>query len=353
MRKLIVTILFLTFNIYLYSQMGGKYTYQFLEISGSSRIAALGGNNISHYDNDINFVFQNPALLRSEMNEKLMMNYISYVSDINLGQTIYVREIENIGTFAAGLEYFNYGKFLNANEFGNILGDFSASEYAIMISHSRNIIDPKFNVGASFKIIASDYWQYSSFGIALDAGVSYIDTTKLFSAGMLIKNLGTQIKPYTKGNYEPLPIDLQIGITKKFAHAPFRVSITAQHLLNWNLSYKTVFTKENLSFSDTPEKENFFDKVSNIGDEIFRHFILAVEIVPNDVFFISAGYNYQRRAEMKLPFNSKLTGFSIGAGFKFSKFSISYGLASYHLAGASNCFSLGLNLGAFYKKVND
>jgi hypothetical protein len=37
---------------------------------------------------------------------------------------------------------------------------------------------------------------------------------------------------------------------------------------------------------------------------------------------------------------------------KYLKVRLSYGQAIYHLAGASNHFSLNLNLGDFYKKEN-
>lgn len=352
MAKIFVSIIFLISGISLFSQIGGKYTYQFLTVPTNSRIAAMGGNNVSHYDNDINFAYSNPGLLRMEMADKIMLNYINYVSDINFGNVSYVRNFDNVGIFAAGIQYSNYGKFLHTDEVGTILGDFVPAEYAISVSHARPInSEEKWNVGATFKLIISDFWEYSSFGVALDAGISYIDTASNFSAGLVVKNLGSQIKPYTKGNYEPLPADIQIGITKRFAHAPFRFSLTAQDLLNWNLSHKSVFTQETLQLNETEPKETFFDKVGDVGDEILRHFILGVEFIPHKNFYVALGYNFKRRAEMKLPNRPKLVGMSIGFGLQLSKFNISYGIASYHAAGASNHFSVGINLSSFYKKI--
>jgi hypothetical protein len=353
MRKILLSLFLSITCLPLISQMGGNHTYKFLLLPNSSRIAGLGGNNVSHYDNDINFAYQNPGLLRKEMSNRVMLNYINYLGDINLGQASYVRNFEDIGVFAAGIQYTNYGKFYHTDEIGNILGNFTPSEYAINASYARPIINEKFNVGATLKFIISDFWEYSSYGAAIDAGISYIDTAKLFSAGLVVKNLGSQIKPYTKGNYEPIPVDIQIGMTKKFAHAPLRISITAQNLLNWNLSYKSIFKNENIVMDngEEEEKKNFFTKLGDIGDELIRHFVFGVEIVPHKNFYISLGYNYKRRAELVLPTKTKLVGMSIGFGLQLSKFNISYGLASYHLAGASNHFSVGLNLGSFYKKI--
>jgi hypothetical protein len=352
MRKLLLIAFLLSFCLPLISQMGGSHTYQFLSLPVSSRIAALGGNNVSHYENDINFAYQNPGLLRKGMSDKVMLNYINYLKDINIGQASYVKNFENIGTFAGGIQYINYGHFYNADEIGNILGDFVPAEYAISFSYGHNVINEKFNVGATLKFIISDFWEYSSYGFAVDAGMTYIDTAKLLSVGLVVKNLGTQIKPYTKGNYEPIPFDIQLGLTKKFAHAPLAISITAQDLTNWNLSYNSIFKDENIVMNDDEEeKKNFFNRLGDIGDEFIRHFVLSAEIIPHKNFYISLGFNYKRRAELALPTKTKLAGMSIGFGLQLSKFSVSYGLASYHLAGASHHFSVGLNLGAFYRKV--
>jgi hypothetical protein len=350
MTKIFTSAIFLLISISLFSQIGGKYTYQFLTLPNNSRIAAMGGNNVSHYDNDINFAYSNPGLLRNGMNNKIAFNYINYVSDINFGHVSYVKNFEKAGIFAAGIQYSNFGTFLNTDAIGTILGDFVPAEYAISVSHARPLkSNDKFNFGASLKFIISDFWMYSSVGVALDAGVSYIDTSSNFSTGLVVKNLGTQITTYTKGNYEHIPIDVQIGITKRFAYAPFRFSLTAQNLLNWDLSYKSIFETETTLLNEPEVKKGIFNKIGDVGEEILRHFILGVELLPHKNFYIALGYNYRRRAELKLPTTSKLVGMSIGFGLQLAKFNISYGLASYHVAGASNHFSVGINLDAFKK----
>jgi len=349
MIKTIIVILLVSLGISLFAQTGGDNTYDFLTLPSGSRVAAMGGNNVSHYDDDLNFVLNNPGLLRSEMNNKIALNYVNYLSDINFGYVSYARNIDKIGMFAAGIQYINYGTFLNADETGEILGEFVPSEYSFNIAYARPITQ-KIQFGANLKTIYSSFYSYFSSGLALDAGLSYIDTAKLFSAGLVVKNLGIQLKPYTPGFREPLPFDVQIGVTKKLAHAPFRFSVTAQDLLNWNLDYVSVFS--NTYQLDEVEEKNFFNKMGDVGDEFIRHFIVGVEIVPHKNFYIALGYNYRRRSELALQTAPKMVGMSIGFGLKLSKFNISYGLASYHLAGASNHISVGINLDSFYKKSN-
>lgn len=355
MKRTIFTILLGIIVLVSFAQSGGDNTYEFLNLPSGARIASMGGNNVSHYDNDLNFVLNNPGLLRPEMDNKIAINYINYLSDINFGYLSYARHFDKIGTFAAGMQYINYGTFIHADETGEILGDFVTSEYSFNIAYSDEI-SPRWRYGVNLKTVYSSFFQYYSSGVALDAGISYIDTARLLSAGLVVKNLGIQLKPYTPGFREPLPFDVQMGITKKLAHAPFRFSITAQDLLNWNLTYTSVFDNTyeiNTAVADSTFGQKLsktMNKVGALGDEFISHVVVGVEIVPHDNFFIALGYNYRRRSELALQTAPKLVGMSIGFGLKLTKFNISYGYASYHLAGASNHISVGVNLNAFYRK---
>jgi hypothetical protein len=352
-RLFFIPLLFL--STFVWAQSGGNNTYEFLNLPAGSRIAALGGNNVSHYDDDLNFVLNNPGLLRPELNEKVVLNFINYLSDINFGYVSYAKNFDKIGMFAAGIQYINYGNFIHADETGEILGDFVPAEYSFNIAYSLPISD-KFTAGTNLKFIYSDFWSYFSSGMAFDAGVSYIDTAKLLSAGLVIKNIGLQLKPYTPGFREPLPYDVQIGVTKKLAHAPLRFSVTAQDLLRWDLDYVSVFNNSyelNTSTPDTTFRQKFATAMNNVGqagDELIRHVLIGAEIVPHPNFYIALGYNYRRRTELSLQTAPKLVGMSIGFGLKLTKFNLNYSLASYHVAGASHHFSVGLNLAAFYKK---
>lgn len=341
------------------AQTGGDNTYEFLNLPNAAHIAALGGNNVSLYANDLNMVYHNPSLLRAEMDGKLVLNYINYIADINFGYVSYAHHLEGIGTIGAGIHYLNYGKFIHADETGNILGDFSASEYSFNLYYSREIYD-KLYAGATLKTIYSALSTYYSSGMAIDAGITWLDTANLFSAALVLKNIGVQFKPYQPGNREPMPYDLQLGLTKGLQHAPFRVSVTFQNLFNWSLRYDSPLNAQNIldnneSIADTTfgQKFNtFLNNTGNVGDELLRHVVLGVEFVPSDNFYIAFGFNYRRRSELALQTRGAIVGMSFGAGIDLSKFNIHYGLASYHLAGMSHHISLGLNLNAFYRKAS-
>lgn len=348
MKRLVLIVVSLIICLSVFSQNGGDKTYKFLNIPTSARISALGGFNISHIDGDLSFVNSNPAMLTTNMHNQFVLSYTNYVSDINLGYAIYARNFEKAGIFSAGIQYLNYGRFYNTNEYGEVLGKFNAADYVINVSYSYPL--KKFNFGGTLKTIVSDYFEATSFGIAVDLGATYKDTASLFSAGMVVKNLGFQIKRYTKGVREGLPIDVQLGITKKFKHAPFSISLTAIDLVNWGLRYESTLRT---TYETSEEiKENFLNKLGHIGDEIMRHFVLGADINIKNVFYISLGFNYRRRMEMALPNKGKIVGFSAGFGLCLKKFSLEYSYSSYHLAGSVNYVSLKINLENIMRKNN-
>jgi hypothetical protein len=350
MKICISILIFLFLGFLTRAQVGGTSTYTFLKLTNSARVAALGGENISINDHDLNFVFHNPALLDSSMNNNLVINYVNYFMDINYGYTAYARSFTKYGTFAAGLHYINYGKFIEADETGKITGSFKAFELALNLFWSKPLLDSMLTVGVNLKPIYSQLETYNSFGLAFDAGTNYQSKDKLFSASLVFKNIGSQLKPYVKGNYEPLPLDIQLGFSQKFAHAPFRVSCTIHHLNRWDLTYDK---NANPAFTNVVDSQSIQEKYKfNFIDNVFRHTIFSLEILPFKNFILMFAYNHERRKEMMIPSRPFLVGFSGGFYLKVNKFTLSYGRAIYHLAGASNHFSINLNLADFYKRTN-
>lgn len=349
-KQLIIALGLLSFSITGFSQIGGDNTFEFLEMPNSARVAALGGSNISLYDKDLNMAYYNPALLREDMHHNIAINYTNYIADINYGYASYAYHLDNIGTIGAGIYYLNYGEFIRANAEGEILGNFYAQEYSFNLYYSRSLLsDSSLRVGGSLKTIYSALDHYYSSALALDLGVNYHIPGSNFSASAVINNLGFQLKPFTEGNQEPLPLDLELGATYKLPHAPFRVSIGANNLLKWNMRYDSPLSSQQL-VAENDTSMNFGQKLGNAGDELLRHMVLGIEIMPSDNFFIAFGYNYQRRTELALSNRPGVVGFSVGAGIKISKFMISYGVSRYHMAGISHHISLTSDLNAFIRK---
>lgn len=348
MKKTFLYSLVLLFLTNAFGQSGGKGAYAFLNLPFAARTAALGGNAISTKDDDINLSFQNPSLLESSMHNKFAFNYINYFTDVNYGYSSYGRHFENTGTFSVGMQFLNYGKFTSADETGLLAGQFKAADYSLNFSYARNL-DSVFTLGATLKTIYSVLENYTSFGSAVDVAGTYHNKEHLFTAAAVIKNIGYQWKPYRPDNREELPFEMQIGISKKLAKAPFRFSLVGHNLQVWDLTYEDP-ANPTLTVDPLTGENIKQNKTKIFGDKLMRHIIAGGELMLTKNFHLRVGYNYLRRQELKVSTRPAMVGFSFGFGFKVSKFNLSYGRAAYHLAGASNHFSITTNFSDFYSK---
>ena len=349
-NKFYFTILFLTTSIIAYSQ-AGTGVYQFLDLPVSSRLAAIGSSNVSLRDNDINFSFENPALLTSQTSNVIGLNMASYLADIKFGSAVYGKNVGNKNFLAIGIQYVDYGLFKYANETNDQVGDnfFTAKDMSLNIMYARPITE-KITIGATLKPVYSVYETYTSYGLAMDAGISYNDSANFLSAGLVFKNIGRQFKGYYSDesgqHLEPLPFNIQLGISKKFAHAPLRFSLTLDNLQQWDLSYESTnqpvdnTLTTNTSTTQTTKTINFFDMA-------FRHTILAVEFVPSKNFYLAMAYNDRRQQEMSMAGFKSMAGFSFGGGIKLYKFQVGFGMTQFQVGNYSYQFSISTALNEF------
>ena len=330
-----------------FSQIGGSAVYSFLNIPASARIAALGGTFITVKDDDLNCALQNPAALNEAHDKYLSLSGVSYFDGVKFGDAAFAKDYGKKGTFDVWMHYANYGTFQEADETGYISGSFTAADYALNFGWGYQL-NKLFSVGVNLKGIYSDYYITNSWGLAGDFGVMLHDTSNGFTASIVARNIGSQIKPYTAGNFEPLPLEVMYGVSAKFKHLPARLSITGRHF-GRDLSFIDPNDPNNydaLTGEYQPKEDNFFKS-------LIRHFTFGAEILLSKNFHISGAYNFQRRADMMVDSRPGTVGLSYGFGLKISKFILSYGRANYHLGAASNHFSVAVNLGDFKKKRSD
>ena len=334
----------LIFSIQLFAQTGGRSTYKFLNLTQSARIAALGGNFVAIHDNDLGLALANPSLITPQMGNSLSLNYTNAFAGTNYGFASYGFNLKNIGSFAGAMQYYSYGKADNTNEFGETNGQFSAGEYAFNLGWGR-MLDSVFSIGANVKVIYSSLEIYNSLGMAVDVTGSYVPN-ETFCASLLFRNIGRQITAYNAEGVEPLPFEIQAGISKKLAHVPFRYSILLQHLEKWDLSYTDPNAPSD-PFTGEPVPQTDLEKFAG---NVMRHIIFGGEFIPAKFLSIRLGYNYLRRQEMKVVSRPGSVGFSWGFGLKVSKFKFDYARAAYHLNGSPNFISISTNLGDWSKK---
>ncbi|MCK7556841.1 PorV/PorQ family protein [Chitinophaga sedimenti] len=118
-------------------------------------------------------------------------------------------------TFATSLQFVNYGNIVQTDAGGNVQGSFKPSDLSWQVTASRQY-EERWHYGLTLKYIRSRYQQYRSTGFSADLGIAYLDSANGWQAGLVAKNMGAQIKSYGVQDKEPLPFDLQIGISKSW-----------------------------------------------------------------------------------------------------------------------------------------
>jgi len=332
-----------------FAQIGGRQTYEFLNLTNSARVAGLGGDFLAIKDHDITLTLANPSLISSEMHNNLSLSYVNYFTGPNYGYVMYSRTFNKAGSFVGSFQYINYGKFTAADETGLQTGEFSASEYALNIGWARSL-GPLFSIGANGKLIYSSLESYHSFGIAVDVAGTYKSKNELFTASLVARNIGAQIVTYRPGNREPLPFKLQAGISQRLRHIPVRFSFLYDHIEKWDLSYDDPNDPDNQQDPITGETETK-SGFSEFADNLIRHIVIGTEVTIAKVFDIRLGYNYGRRQELKLYNRAGLSGFTYGFGLRIKMFNFSYTRATYQAGSLNpNYVTLTVNLGGFTKK---
>lgn len=344
--KFSVFILTFGFHFALSAQVGGTHAWQFLDLDFSARSLALGSDFVPLKDGDINLAVTNPASITDEMDNQLTMNHFIYPAGINYGMLAYGKTFEKLGTFTGHLRYVSYGKFTRTDAAGIEQGTFTAGDYAMGTGYAKQL-NKYFSIGANFNLLFSHYETYSAFGIGGDIATMFHDDKSNISISLIARNIGYQFKGFTSKNHEPLPTEVIAGISYKFHHAPFRLSLVGTDLTQWDLTYNDptlVPTIDQLTGDTIPVPRASF--VQKLG----YHTNFGLEILPTENFFIRIGFNYQRRNSMGVVDRMSVGGFSFGVGFKVKKFAFNYSIAIYSAAGTSNVFSITTNLNEWKKK---
>ncbi len=278
----------------------------------------MGGVNVSYNANDVSLTANNPALLRPSLSSQLNASFNAFLVGIktySLSGAVYSEKCN--ATFGGHVYYLDYGSIPATDAAGNASGEFHPRDYVVQVSAAKKYLE-RWTYAANIKFIGSGYGQYSSTALALDVGLLYSDSANGFTAGLLAKNMGGQLKTYS-GESEDLPFDLQAGISKRLSKAPFGFSFTAHHVHRLNLAYNdAVFNAD-----------NDFSGLSSFG-KIFNHFVVATHIYMGQNLEATIGYNHLRRQELSIPdAGNGLTGFSAGLHVQFSKLHIQVAHSSY------------------------
>ncbi len=344
-RILFFTIALLSFQNAT-AQIGGTTTYNFLALSSSARVTALGGTNVTIVDHDPSTQLSNPASLNPFMNRNAAFSSAVYPGDINFGNASYAQQFDKVpGTFGFGIQYIEYGNIDQTDEAANITGKFSAGEMNAYAGYGYQF-GKIFSAGANLKFIYSQLASYNSEGIATDLAAMVNDTAHNVTAAIVAKNLGSPIKPYNKGVIEPIPFDLQAGISFGFKHVPFKFHFTFHDLYRWNIRYNNPADDASTQlFTDSSQKPKTY-----IADNLMSHIIIGVELNIKKVVRLEVAYNHERQQELALSTKISVPGISFGLGIHIRQFDFSYGFQPMAQGQTLNYFTLAVNTAGFVKR---
>lgn len=343
MRQSLLTFYFVFWALYCFGQIGGRATYQFLNLENSTRHVALGGKVVTDNSRNPISALYNPATLNEKMVKNVAVSYVNYIADINYGAVATAFSIGKTKKHLVhiGVVYADYGSFDGFDLEGNATGEFGAAETAISLGYAKRIPDTDFYLGANLKLISSRLEQYNSTGIAADLGVLYYKKESNLNIGLAIRNIGTQITTYN-GTQEKLPLAIDVGISQIPKRAPVRWFINLQNLQFWQLAFSNPNRNTEDLFGETAEIDD-----PSFANNVLRHVTLGAELFPRKAVNLRLGYNFRRAEELKIIDQRSFSGLSGGVSVRIKKLTFSYSYARFNLAGSSSLLGLNLNLGDY------
>ena len=305
MKKVVFTIITTIFALQVAAQESQE-VFSFLRLPVSAHVAALGGDNITIDDDDPTVIFHNPALIANVADKSINLNFMTYMEGAKTASASFIKAWGERATWGVGAQYMDYGSMKETTVDNIEQGTFSAKDIAIAGTFTYLLSD-RWSGGVTLRFISSSIGSYNSIGIASDLGLNYFDEERGWSLSAVAKNLGGQVKAY-QDDYERIPIDLLVGVSKRLEAAPLRFSLTFSRLNRWDTSF-------------------------------IQHVAIGADVFLGENIYIAGGYNFRRRDEMKISESSGSSshgaGLSVGAGLTLKRFKLNVAYAKYHVSASS------------------
>ena len=123
----------------------------------------------------------------------------------------------------------------------------------------------------------------------------------------MARNLGGQLTAY-ENDFERMPLELQIGVSKRLVGSPLRFSATLVRLNDWQYG-------------------------------LGKHLVLGADLLLSEQFYLAAGYNALRATEMKISDgdgeSSHGAALSLGGGIQLERLKLHVAYAKLHVSSPS------------------
>lgn len=280
--------------------------YNFLRLPVSAHAAALGGDNITLSDDDATLIFHNPALIQNTTHNTINLNMMTYMQGTVTGSASYIRAAGDRATWGLSGRYMDYGKMKETDNRGEETGTFGARDICIAGSFAYGLTN-YISGGITAKIAASYMGNYNSLAALVDLGLNYYHPDNEWSISAVVRNLGGQLSAF-EDEFERMPLDLQLGVSKRLIGSPLRLTATLIRLNDWEYG-------------------------------IGKHIVIGADLLLGHQFYVAAGYNGMRASEMKITDGDEKSthgaGLSFGGGIMLERFKLHLSYARYHVSASS------------------
>ncbi|MCI6160848.1 MAG: type IX secretion system protein PorQ [Prevotella sp.] len=316
MKKVVISLL-LTLVSFISMAQESQTEYNFFRLPASAHSAALGGANITIIEDDPTLMFDNPALLGSVSDRTLNLNYMNFMAGANAASASFTKVLNDKASIGVAGQFLNYGKMKETDEHNVQTGEFSAKDIALSGTFSYMLAD-QWVGGITTRFITSYIGNYNSFAIGVDLGLNYYHPDNEWSVSAVVKNLGGELDAYEE-EYGKLPLDVQVGVSKRLVGSPLRLSAT-------------------------------FVDLNHLHYKLMNHVAVGADLILSPQIYVAMGYNFRRANEMTIvndneeKGSSHGAGFSFGAGLQLERFKLDVAYGKYHVSSHSLIINASFHL---------
>ena len=206
--------------------------------------------------------------------------------------------------------------YLYDNSDNNDLGTFSANDIALQATLGYELAR-NLSGGITLRGVYGSIGPYNSLAVTADLGLNLYIPESEWSVGIVAKNLGGQIKAYDE-DFEKMPLDLQVGVSKRLIGSPLRLSLTLVDL-------------------------------NHTGYSLKDHMVIGAEALLSDQIYVAGGYNFRRAHDMKVydgegNNSSHGAGLSFGAGVNLERVKINIAYSKLHVSASTLIANIAFTL---------
>ena len=315
MKRSLFVLLLSLFALFSNAQDDSQTEYTFLRLPVSAHAAAMGGDNITMPDDDALMMFHNPALIIGATPKTVSLQYMRYIAGCNSAAAAYM-VFDDKWYVGAGIQYMGYGSMRQTDSDNNDLGTFSANDIALQATLGYELAR-NLSGGITLRGVYGSIGAYNSLAVAADLGLNLYIPESEWSVGIVAKNLGGQIKAYDE-DFEKMPLDLQVGVSKRLIGSPLRLSLTLVDL-------------------------------NHTGYSLKDHMVIGAEALLSDQVYVAGGYNFRRAHDMKVydgegNNSSHGAGLSFGAGVNLERVKINIAYSKLHVSASTLIANIAFTL---------